>query len=164
WLLFLMLSATITGSIIESFKSSLEKAVGLAVFIPMLMGTGGNAGTQSSTLVIRGIALGEVVLKDILKVIWRELRISLMVGLSLAAVNFIRVYYIGGNSLTVSVVVSVTLVITIMTAKVIGGVLPLLAKAINIDPAIMASPLISTIVDALTLLSYFKIAEAIMKI
>ena len=102
WLLFLMLSATITGSIIESFQSSLEKAVGLAVFIPMLMGTGGNAGTQSSTLVIRGIALGEVALKDILKVIWRELRISLMVGLSLAAVNFIRVYYIGGNSLTVS--------------------------------------------------------------
>lgn len=164
WLLFLMLSATITGSIIESFQSSLEKAVGLAVFIPMLMGTGGNAGTQSSTLVIRGIALGEVALKDILKVIWRELRISLMVGLSLAAVNFIRVYYIGGNSLTVSVVVSVTLIITIMTAKVIGGVLPLLAKAVNIDPAIMASPLISTIVDALTLLSYFKIAETIMHI
>lgn len=164
WLLFLMLSATITGSIIESFKGSLEKAVGLAVFIPMLMGTGGNAGTQSSTLVIRGIALGEVVLSDITKVIWRELRISLMVGLSLGAVNFARVYYFGGNSLTISVVVSVTLIITIMIAKVIGGVLPLFAKAINIDPAVMASPLISTIVDALTLLSYFKIAEVIMKI
>jgi len=164
WLLFLMLSATITGSIIESFQGSLEKAVGLAVFIPMLMGTGGNAGTQSSTLVIRGIALGEVVLSDISKVIWRELRISLMVGISLAVVNFVRVYYLGGNSFTVSVVVSVTLILTIMIAKVIGGVLPLIAKAINIDPAIMASPLISTIVDALTLLSYFKIAEAIMHI
>ena len=164
WLLFLMLSATITGSIIESFQGSLEKAVGLAVFIPMLMGTGGNAGTQSSTLVIRGIALGEVVLSDISKVIWRELRISLMVGISLAVVNFVRVYYLGGNSFTVSVVVSVTLILTIMMAKVIGGVLPLIAKAINIDPAIMASPLISTIVDALTLLSYFKIAEAIMHI
>ncbi|HOS70515.1 MAG TPA: magnesium transporter [Bacillota bacterium] len=164
WLLFLMLSATITGSIIESFQGSLEKAVGLAVFIPMLMGTGGNAGTQSSTLVIRGIALGEVALNDMPKVIWRELRISLMVGVSLAVVNFIRVYYLGGNSFTVSVVVSVTLIFTIMIAKVIGGVLPLFAKAINIDPAIMASPLISTIVDALTLLSYFKIAEAIMHI
>jgi len=164
WLLFLMLSATITGNIIESFQGSLEKAVGLAVFIPMLMGTGGNAGTQSSTLVIRGIALGEVVLSDISKVIWRELRISLMVGISLAVVNFVRVYYLGGNSFTVSVVVSVTLILTIMMAKVIGGVLPLIAKAINIDPAIMASPLISTIVDALTLLSYFKIAEAIMHI
>ena len=164
WLLFLMLSATITGSIIESFQGSLEKAVGLAVFIPMLMGTGGNAGTQSSTLVIRGIALGEVVLSDISKVIWRELRISLMVGISLAVVNFVRVYYLGGNSFTVSVVVSVTLILTIMIAKVIGGVLPLIAKAISIDPAIMASPLISTIVDALTLLSYFKIAEAIMHI
>lgn len=164
WLLFLMLSATITGSIIESFQSSLEKAVGLAVFIPMLMGTGGNAGTQSSTLVIRGIALGEVTLSDITKVIWRELRISLMVGLSLAIVNFVRVYFLGGNPLTVSVVVSVTLMITIMLAKVIGGVLPLFAKAINLDPAIMASPLISTIVDALTLLSYFKIAEIIMHV
>jgi magnesium transporter len=162
WLLFLMLSATITGSIIESFQGSLEKAVGLAVFIPMLMGTGGNAGTQSSTLVIRGIALGEVAIDDVFKVIWRELRISLMVGISLAVVNFARVYYLGGNPLLVSVVVSVTLMITIMLAKVIGGILPLLAKAINLDPAIMASPLISTMVDALTLLSYFKIAEMIM--
>jgi magnesium transporter len=157
-----MLSATITGSIIESFQGSLEKAVGLAVFIPMLMGTGGNAGTQSSTLVIRGIALGEVAIDDVFKVIWRELRISLMVGISLAVVNFARVYYLGGNPLLVSVVVSVTLMITIMLAKVIGGILPLLAKAINLDPAIMASPLISTMVDALTLLSYFKIAEMIM--
>jgi magnesium transporter len=164
WLLFLMLSATITGSIIVSFQSSLERAVGLAVFIPMLMGTGGNAGTQASTLVIRGIALGEVVIGDVLKVIWRELRISFMVGATLGVVNFARVYFLGGNSLTISIVVSVTLVITIMLAKVIGGVLPLFAKAVNIDPAIMASPLISTIVDALTLLSYFKIAEVIMKI
>ena len=164
WLLFLMLSATITGSIIESFQSSLEKAVGLAVFIPMLMGTGGNAGTQSSTLVIRGIALGEVAIKDVLQVIWREFRISMIVGVVLAAVNFVRVYYLGGNSLTISIVVSLTLIITVMLAKVIGGVLPLLAKAVNLDPAIMASPLISTMVDALTLFSYFKIAEAIMHI
>lgn len=164
WLLFLMLSATITGSIIKSFQSSLEKAVGLAVFIPMLMGTGGNAGTQSSTLVIRGIALGEVTIHDVLKVIWRELRISFMVGTALALVNFIRVYFLVGNSLTVSIVVSLTLVITIMLAKVIGGILPIFAKAVNLDPAIMASPLISTMVDALTLLSYFKIAEIIMHI
>jgi magnesium transporter len=142
----------------------LEKAVGLAVFIPMLMGTGGNAGTQSSTLVIRGIALGEVAINDVLKVVWRELRISLMVGVVLALVNFARVYFLGHNSLTVSLVVSITLIITIMLAKVIGGILPLFAKAVNLDPAIMASPLISTMVDALTLLSYFKIAEMIMGI
>jgi magnesium transporter len=164
WLLFLMLSATITGSIIEKFQSSLEKAVGLAVFIPMLMGTGGNAGTQSSTLVIRGIALGEVSINDIFKVVWRELRISLLVGTVLALINFARVYFLGGNTLMVSVVVSLTLVITIVLAKVIGGILPLVAKSINLDPAIRASPLISTVVDALTLLSYFKIAEVIMKI
>ncbi len=164
WLLFLMLSATITGSIIESFQSSLEKAVGLAVFIPMLMGTGGNAGSQSSTLVIRGIALGEVAINDVPKVIWRELRISLMVGIALAVVNFGRVYFLGHNTFTVAMVVSVTLIITIIVAKIIGGVLPLVAKAVNLDPAIMASPLISTMVDALTLLSYFKIAEAIMHI
>lgn len=164
WLLFLMLSATITGSIIEKFQSSLEKAVGLAVFIPMLMGTGGNAGTQSSTLVIRGIALGEVSIKDIFKVIWREFRISLLVGTVLAVVNFARIYFLGGNSFLISVVVSLTLVITIVLAKVIGGILPLVAKSINLDPAIMASPLISTVVDALTLFSYFKIAEIVLKI
>lgn len=162
WLLFLMLSATITGSIIESFQSSLEKAVGLAVFIPMLMGTGGNAGTQSSTLVIRGIALGEVSISDVLKVIWREVRVSLMVGLAMGAVNFARVYFFGSNSFTIALVVSLTLVITVMLAKVIGGILPLFAKAINLDPAIMASPLISTMVDALTLLTYFKVAGVIM--
>jgi magnesium transporter len=162
WLLFLMLSATITGSIIETFQSSLEKAVGLAVFIPMLMGTGGNAGTQSSTLVIRGIALGEVSISDIMKVIWRELRVSLMVGVAMGTVNFARVYFLGGSSITIAVVVSLTLVITVMLAKVIGGILPLFAKAVNLDPAIMASPLISTMVDALTLLTYFKVAGLIM--
>ncbi len=164
WLLFLMLSATITGSIIEGFQSSLQKAVGLAVFIPMLMGTGGNAGTQSSTLVIRGIALGEVGIHDLMQVIWREMRVSFLVGVVLAAVNFARVYFLGGNSLLISAVVSLTLIITVMLAKVIGGVLPLLAKSVNLDPAIMASPLISTMVDAMTLLSYFKIAEIFLNV
>lgn len=164
WLLFLMLSATITGSILESFQSSLQKAIGLSVFIPMLMGTGGNAGTQSSTLVIRGIALGEVCINDLAKVIWREVRVSLLVGVVLAVVNFARVYFLGGNPLMISIVVSLTLIITIMLAKIIGGVLPLLAKSVNLDPAIMASPLISTMVDAMTLFSYFKIAEIFLKI
>ncbi|MFZ5352236.1 MAG: magnesium transporter [Bacillota bacterium] len=164
WLLFLMLSATLTGSIIEGFQSSLDKVIGLSVFIPMLMGTGGNAGAQASTLVIRGLALGEVELGDVLKVIWRELRISFFVGGTLAVVNFLRVYFISGYSFTISLIVSLTLIITVCLAKIIGGTLPIIAKAVKLDPAIMASPVLSTMVDALSLLSYFKIASWIMNL
>lgn len=162
WLLILMFSATFTGYIIRQYEVLLESMVVLAAFIPMLMGTGGNAGAQSSSLVIRGIALGEVKMKDLLKVIWRELRVSFIVGLALGGLNFLRILFIEQNSVMIAAIVSLTLVITITSAKIMGGVLPLLAKRMGIDPAIMASPLISTIVDAISLITYFSIATWFM--
>ena len=148
WLLVLMISATATGTIIRRYEEVLQSVVILAAFIPMLMDTGGNAGSQSSTLIIRGIALGEIQLKDIGKILWKEFRVSLIVGITLAAVNFLRIYYIDRAGLTISLVVCASLLFTVVIAKVVGGVLPIMAKAFKLDPAIMASPLITTIADA----------------
>lgn len=164
WLLFLMVSATFTGGIIKRYESVLESSVLLAAFIPMLMDTGGNAGSQSSTLVIRGLALGEIDLKDAGKVMWKEFRISIIVGIILAIVNFARIYYLEKVDLFVALTVSVTLVVTVMASKIIGGLLPILAKKMKIDPAIMAGPLITTIVDALSLTVYFAMASWILNI
>ncbi len=164
WLLFLMVSATFTGGIIKRYESVLESSVLLAAFIPMLMDTGGNAGSQSSTLVIRGLALGEIDLKDAGKVMWKEFRISIIVGIILAIVNFARIYYLEKVDLFVALTVSVTLVVTVMVSKIIGGLLPILAKKMKIDPAIMAGPLITTIVDALSLTVYFAMASWILNI
>ncbi|WP_077369425.1 magnesium transporter [Anaerosalibacter sp. Marseille-P3206] len=164
WLLFLMVSATFTGGIIKRYESVLESSVLLAAFIPMLMDTGGNAGSQSSTLVIRGLALGEIELKDAGKVIWKEFRISTIVGIILAIVNFARIYYFEKVNFLVAFTVSVTLVVTVVVSKMIGGLLPIIAKKMKIDPAIMAGPLITTIVDALSLTVYFTIASAILNI
>ncbi len=155
WLLVLMLSATLTGLIIRSFESALQSVVALAAFIPMVMDTGGNAGSQSSSLVIRSIVLGEVEFKDILKVVWKEIRVSFLVGTCLALLNFLRVYLLEGYPIMIALTVSFTLVFTLMFAKVIGGVLPLIAKRLKLDPAIMAGPLITTIVDAAALIIYF---------
>lgn len=155
WLLVLMLSATLTGLIIRSFESALQSVVALAAFIPMVMDTGGNAGSQSSSLVIRSIVLGEVEFKDILKVVWKEIRVSFLVGTCLALLNFLRVYLLEGYPIMIALTVSFTLVFTVMFAKVIGGVLPLIAKRLKLDPAIMAGPLITTIVDAAALIIYF---------
>ena len=154
WLLVLMISATATGTIIRRYEEVLQSVVILAAFIPMLMDTGGNAGSQSSTLIIRGIALGEIQLKDIGKILWKEFRVSLIVGITLAAVNFLRIYYIDRAGLTISLVVCASLLFTVVIAKVVGGVLPIMAKAFKLDPAIMASPLITTIVDACALVVY----------
>ena len=164
WLLFLMVSATFTGGIIKRYESVLESSVLLAAFIPMLMDTGGNAGSQSSTLVIRGLALGEIDLKDAGKVMWKEFRISIIVGIILAIVNFARIYYLEKVDLYVALTVSVTLVVTVMVSKIIGGLLPIVAKKMKIDPAIMAGPLITTIVDALSLTVYFAMASWILNI
>lgn len=162
WLLTLMLSATFTGRIIEHFETVLQGMVILAAFIPMLMGTGGNAGSQSSTTVIRSLALGEIRPRDAWRVLAKESCVSLVVGLVLAAVNFIRLLFLERVPLGIALVVSLTLVITIFLAKVVGGLLPLMAKGLRIDPAIMASPLISTVVDALTLIVYFNIASLLL--
>ena len=162
WLLVLMLSATFTGGIMQQFEDVLQSVVVLAYFIPMLMDTGGNAGSQSATLIIRGLALDEIGLNDYLKVIWKELKVSLLVGITLAVVNFIRIIIMKQASILVAAVVSVSLCTTVILSKVIGGGLPILAKKMGLDPAIMAGPLITTIVDALALLAYFLMATWVL--
>lgn len=164
WLLVLMLTATVTGAIIKRYDDTLQSVVILAAFIPMLMDTAGNAGSQSSTLIIRGLALNEIRLKDIFKVLWKELGVSLVVGFLLAFVNFLRILLIESTSLRVNLTVSITLYITVILAKVVGGALPIIAKKLKVDPAIMAGPLITTIVDTMALLIYFTIASWLLNI
>lgn len=166
WLVFLMISATFTGVIISSFEDALSKVVILTAYIPMIMGTGGNSGSQSSVMVIRGISLGEIEIKDILKVLWKEIRVSVLCGVSLAIACFIKIILVDGMMLhtegvdkLVALVVALTLCATVICAKVIGCVLPILAKILKLDPAVMASPFITTIVDAVSLLVYFGIAK-----
>lgn len=164
WLLVLMISATFTGLVIKKYEDILQSAVYLATFIPMLMDTGGNAGSQSATLVIRGIALEEIEFSDIFRVIWKELRVSILVGFILSAVNFIRIYYFTRSGLEISLVVAISMFLTVIMAKVVGGVLPLVAKSLKIDPAIMASPLITTIVDTAALIIFFKLSVIFLHI
>ena len=158
WLMVLMISATFTGAIITHFEELLSTAVVLTAFIPMLMDTGGNAGNQSSTLMIRGMALGQVELKDWSTVLWKEVRVALLAGSALAAVNSIRMLVFSQATVMVTVTVSVTLLCTVILAKIIGGLLPIAAKTLKLDPAIMAGPLITTVVDAISLFIYFTIA------
>jgi magnesium transporter len=170
WLLLLMLSATITGSLIMGFEESLKIVPILYAFIPMLMDTGGNAGSQSATLIIRGIALGEIKFSDILTVLWREIRVGVLCGLALGIVNFVRVFvmyrndYGAGMTVTISLTVTLSLIATVIISKSVGCMLPLLAKKVKLDPAIMASPLITTIVDAASLIVFFYIARLLLKI
>jgi magnesium transporter len=164
WLLVLMLSATITGSIIAGFEDALAVLPMLVVFIPMLMDTGGNAGSQSSKLIIRGMALGEIDVGDIFKVLWKEIRIGLICGIALGIINFARIYFMQGKNLFLSVTVTLSVLATIITAKTVGCILPILAKKLRVDPAIMAAPIITTLVDAASLAIYFSIARLIFKI
>ena len=158
WLLLLMISATFTGAIISSFEDALSVCASLIAFIPMLMDTGGNSGSQSSTMIIRGMAIGDVEPADILKVVWKEVRVGVIVGFVLAVVNFIRlmIQYPGNTLICVTVVIS--LFCTVIVAKTIGCTLPIGAKVLKLDPAIMASPMITTIVDAVSLMVYFNLA------
>ena len=164
WLLVLMISATITGNIIKQYNDILQSVVILVSFIPMLMNTGGNSGSQSATLVIRGLALNEIQMRDVWKVLWKEFRVSIVVGFVLASVNFIRIYFLERTDLYVAITVCVSLFITVITAKLVGGILPIIAKKMKLDPAIMASPLVTTIVDAVALVTYFSIATVLMNI
>ena len=163
WLLILMLSSAITGAIITHYENAFATIPILVSFIPMIMGTGGNCGSQSSTLIIRGMAIDEISLKDFAKAIWKELRISLLVGLVLALVNGIRIM-IQYNDFMLAIVLGLTLIATVIFAKLLGCILPMLAKKLKLDPAIMASPLITTIVDTCSILIYFAIAVNIMNI
>ena len=164
WLLLLMISATFTGSIITSFEDALSACVVLTAYIPMLMDTGGNAGGQASVTIIRGLSLNEIEFKDAFKVVWKEARVAVLCGLTLAAANFVKLLLFDRVTIAVSAVVCLTLVAAVFIAKIIGCLLPMLAKKIGFDPAVMASPFITTIVDALSLLIYFSIATAIMHI
>ena len=171
WLLILMISATFTGMIITGFESALAGSLVLSSFIPMLMDTGGNSGSQASVTVIRAISLGEIEFKDIFRVIFKECRVSLLCGITLAAANFIKMMLFDrlllGNtalSVTVALVVCFTMVVTVFIAKLVGCTLPMIAKKLGFDPAVMASPFITTIVDAISLFVYFQIATAMLNL
>ncbi len=171
WLMLLMVSATFTGMIITKFEDKLNALIVLTSFIPMLMDTGGNSGGQASVTIIRALSLNEIDLKDIFRVIWKEIRVGLICGLTLSAINFVKIWVIDrtllGNTditLWVNVVISLTLVVEIVFAKIIGCTLPIFAKKLKFDPAVMSSPFITTIVDAISLLVYFSFATAILHI
>lgn len=162
WLLLLMISATLTGAIIRKYETVLASMTVLSIFLPMLMDTSGNAGSQSSTIIVRSLATGDLTVKDWFLIIRKEAMIALTCGIVLALVNFLRMILIERIDISVALVVSGTLVCTVLMAKVLGGLLPVLAKKVNIDPAIMAGPLITTICDAGSLLIYFKFATSIL--
>ncbi len=171
WLMLLMVSATFTGMIITAFEDALAMQVALTAFIPMLMGTGGNSGSQSSVTVIRALSLGELEFSDLPRVIWKEIRTAMLCGLALSLVCFGKIYLVDnlllGNTditLTVNLVVCLALLVTVFAAKVVGAVLPMAAKALKLDPAVMASPFITSIVDALSLLVYFLFARLLLHI
>lgn len=162
WLLILMVSATFTGLIIRKYEEVLSHIVILTAFIPMLMDTGGNAGSQSSTLIIRGLALGELKMGDFLRIMYKEFLISLIVGGILGGINFVRLYFIEKVAFPVTLTVTLSMVFVVMMAKVCGGLLPVIAKKLKLDPAIMAGPFITTIVDTLALIVYFKCAQLLI--
>lgn len=161
WLMFLMLSATVTQMIMNSYEAAMVAMPQLAGFVPMLTGTGGNCGSQSSTLVIRGLSIGEIEFKDVLKVLFKEVRVAVVVSLILSVVNGVRIILMGQGGLLMAFAIGVTMICTIIIAKSVGCVLPLLAKKIGLDPAIMATPLISTLVDISTVSVYFMIVSRV---
>ena len=160
WLLILMISSMITGAIIESFEAAISSLPILVAFIPMIMGTGGNSGSQSSTLTIRGLAMDEITTKDALKVMWKEFRVSFVVGLVLAIVNSIRIL-VQYHDPQIAFTVSLTLMCTVILAKELGGILPILAKKLKLDPALMASPVLTTVVDTVSVLLFFTISTIV---
>ena len=164
WLIILMFTSMLTGAILVNYENALQVVPLLVSFVPMLMDTSGNCGNQSSTMIIRGMAVGDIELRDILRVMWKEFRVGIICGVVLAAANFVRLMlqYPGQTMMCLTVVLS--LVLTVILAKTVGCVLPMLAKRLRLDPAIMAAPLITTIVDACSLMIYFRIACALLKI
>ncbi|MGI6731510.1 MAG: magnesium transporter [Anaerovoracaceae bacterium] len=164
WLFFLMVSLMITGLIITRFEALLSQVIVLVAYLPLLMGTGGNSGAQPASLIIRGLATGEVTLKDAGKVFWKELRVSLVAGTILSILNFLKIFFIDGEGILIGLTVSCSMICIIMFAKVIGGLLPLGAKKAHIDPALMASPVIASITDMITVITYFFLASLILGI
>lgn len=164
WLAVLMISDTISGNIIQGYEKVLAKSIILTAFIPMLMSSGGNVGSQSSTVVIRSLALGEISPKDAFKVLRKEFSIGIMVSIILSVLNFVRLITLEKINPTIAFIVSITLVFTTIISKIVGALLPLGAKILKADPAVMATPLITTISDAVTLVIYFKFATTFLKL
>ena len=159
-----MVSATFTGAIISSFEDALSVYAALIAFIPMLMDTGGNAGGQASVTIIRGLSLGEIEYRDVPRIVWKEARVAVLCGCTLAAANFAKLLFFDQVGILVALTVCLTLVAAVLMAMLVGCLLPIGAKKIGFDPAVMASPFITTIVDALSLLVYFRFATIILKI
>lgn len=164
WLLFLMISATFTSKIIQGYESALASYAVLTMYIPMFMDTGGNAGGQASVTIIRSISLGEVEFRDIFRVMWKEIRVAVLCGVTLSIINFAKLLVLDRVGIQVAMIVCLTMVVTVIVAKIVGCVLPMLAKQIGFDPAVMASPFITTIVDAVSLVIYFQIATRMLGI
>ena len=165
WLLVLMISGMLTGGILGHYEQAFVAIPILVTFIPMLTDTGGNSGSQASTLIIRGMTVGELQPRDWFRILWKEIRVSFIVGIILGSVNFLRIYFLyRGSTLLVALTVSLAMCCTVMLAKTLGCILPILAKQLKIDPAMMAAPLITTIVDAVSLIIYFNIARVILNL
>lgn len=162
WLLVLMISASFTGMIITGFQDALKKYVILTAYIPMLMDTGGNSGSQSSVTIIRGLSLQELEFKDIFRVLWKEFRVAVLSGVTLSVFNFIKLLLFDKVGLSVALIVNITLLLTVLVAKTVGSTLPMIAKKIGFDPAVMSAPFITTIVDAISLIFYFCITTIIL--
>ena len=164
WLVFMTIALMITGSIIAKFEAVLSQVIILVSYLPLLMGTGGNTGTQAATLVIRGMSVDEIDLKDALKVAWKELRISVILGLVLSVFNFAKVVFIDGQPPLIGLTVAASMVVVIMFAKLLGGLLPMAAKRLGIDPALMATPMISSVTDMVSAVTYLLIASIVLGI
>jgi len=164
WLLFLMVSLMLTGFIITQFEDLLSQAIVLVAYLPLLMGTGGNSGSQSATLIIRGIAVGDILPRDVWRILWKEFRVSLLIGAGLSVLNFAKIMLLDRHSVAVALTICISMLIIIVIAKTIGGILPMLAKKLGIDPALMASPMISSLTDMVSVATYFVLASLIMGI
>ena len=164
WLIFLMISATFSSMVIRGYEEALAAVTVLTAYIPMLTDAGGNAGSQSTSTIIRGMAVGEIAPRDLPRILWRECRVALLCGLTLAACSFAKLLFLDRVAAPVALVVSLTLICTVLLSQLIGGLLPVAAQKVKIDPAVMASPLITTIVDTTTLLVYFNVATAILRL
>lgn len=164
WLFILMISAAFTGMIITRFENALSAQIALVASIPMLMGTGGNCGSQSSVTVIRGLSIGEIEFHDVFRIVWKELRVAILCGIALAVVNFTKLILFDKLAVTVALVICITLLLDVIVAKIVGCTLPLIADRIGFDPAVMASPFITTIVDAISLFIYFEIAVLMLQV
>ena len=164
WLIFMTVALMLTGTIIARFEAVLSQVIVLVSYLPLLMGTGGKTGTQEATQVIRGLSLDEIELKDALKVLWKELRISIILGIILSLFNFAKVVFVDGEGVMIGLTVAASMIVVVMFAKLLGGLLPMGAKKIGIDPALMATPMISSITDMVSAVTYLLIASLLLGI